>query len=224
MVTEIGVGDIVGVAHSLLDRLLGKNEVVVGGALLSACRGGALSGLHKYVRRERPTAGNSPIHLGTDYVTCRDSAGLHCIVAGLHWLECGRLLTFLYLHQGGLDPVDCCRLSVLLLHGQRLVGHCNCSHVICAPDPSLHLLQRRQPMVDSTHRRKPTVLRVGILYKHHRSWGLAKRGSPMAFARHLYCDYFGSDRFLHFSPLLSFSLVNRACFGWGKKPSSPVLT
>ena len=140
MVTAIGVGDIVGVAHSLRDRLLGQNEVVVGGALLFACRGSALGGLHKCIRHERPTVGKSPIHLGTDYLTCGDSAGLYCFIARLHRVECARLRTFLYIHQAGMDPADRCRLFVLFLHAQRWVAHCNSSYVICAAGPSLHLL------------------------------------------------------------------------------------
>jgi len=43
----------------------------------------------------------------------------------------------------------------------------------------------------------------------------------MAFTRRLYCDYFGSNRFLHFSPLLSFSLVTARVSAGGKKLSSP---
>ena len=217
MVAAIGAGDIVGIAHSLRDRLLRKNEVVVGSALLLACCGRAFGGSRECIRHASRTVGKSPAPLPSDYFTCGDSAGLHCFVAGLHRLECGRLLTFLYLHQGGLDPAARSRLSVLFLHAQRLVAHGNCSYVICAAGPSLHLLQCRQPMVDSTNRREPVVLRLGIFRKHYRRWGFAKRGSPMAFTRRLYCDYFGSDRFLHFSPLLSFSLVNRACFGWREK-------
>jgi|GEM_PF-6388753 len=41
----------------------------------------------------------------------------------------------------------------------------------------------------------------------------------MAFTRRLYCDYFGSDRFLHFSPLLSFSLVTARVSAGGKRLS-----
>lgn len=140
MVAAIGVGDIVGVAHSLRDRLLGKNEVVVGGALLFACRGSALGGRHKCIRHERRAIGERPVRFGTDDLTCRDSAGLHCFVVRLHGIECGRLHTFLYIHQAGMDSADRCRLSVLLLHAQRWVTHCNCGYVICAAGSSLHLL------------------------------------------------------------------------------------
>lgn len=182
--------------------------MVVSRAVLPACDSRARSGSHKCRRRGKARGGRRSASQGADDVGCGDPARLSSVIPRLHRLERARLFAVLHFREGWVDSVDRRGLRGLLLLAQRSLAYRDCCYVVGAASASLRLLQPRKRLVDRSHRREPSLLRLGLRGERHCSGSFAKRRAFMVFGGCLLRDHRRRGRFLHFSSLLSFSLVN----------------
>lgn len=72
---------------------------------------------------------------------------------------------------------------------------------------ALCLLQRWKRVVDRSHRREPSLLRLGFRSEHHRRWSVEQSRDSLAIARGVLHNHSGRGRLLCFAPLLPVSVV-----------------
>ena len=210
MVASPRVGHISGAADSLRDRFLRRNEVVAGGAVLSACDRRARSWRRECFQRgevrERVCSPASSRRKASA-VAGGDACWLSSVIARLHGAEPARLFAVLHFRQAGLDSADGARVCDLLLPWQTGLADRGCSHVFCTALPALRLLQRRERVVDRSRRSEPALLRLGFCSERDRRERSGKKWPDVGINSHLRRNYPGGNWFFHRAPLLSFSVV-----------------
>ena len=207
MVATSGADHIGCVARQVCRRFLNQDEVVVGCAVLRAGCCGA-DGWRRKHHQISPTGGRNARN-GASIIAWRDSARLPRFVAWLHRTELARLLNLLHVRQSSLGSADCCRFRRVLFCTERGLAVIAISDVVRAAYAALRMLQRGKCLVDRTHWREPSLLRLGLCCEHPSGRNSEDERRGMAVAIGVFHDHRRGLRLLHFTSLFSFSLVDQ---------------